>query len=55
MERLLEGVDPKSLRDSDTLREDVSKGFQKVASALDKIVVERPVRFIDLKKKGVKS
>jgi hypothetical protein len=48
MGQLIEGVDPKSLRQSDSLREDVSKGFKKVAKALDAIVIEKPKRFIDL-------
>lgn len=49
MEQLLEGVDPQSLRNSGSLREDLAKGFTKVSKAFDAIVVEKPKRFIDLK------
>jgi hypothetical protein len=49
MEMLLDGVDPKSLRESESLREDTRKHFEKIAKGLDAIVVEKPKRFINLK------
>jgi hypothetical protein len=49
MEQLLDGVDPKSLRESDSLRDDARKNFEKIARALDAIVIDKPKRFINLK------
>jgi hypothetical protein len=48
MGQLIDGVDSKSLRQSESLREDVSTGFKKISKALDDIVIEKPKRFIDL-------
>lgn len=47
---LIEGVNPDDLRKSDQLREDVAIGFSKVAESLDKIVTEKPFRFLDFGK-----
>jgi hypothetical protein len=46
MRKLIEGLDPDDLRDNDKLREDTVTGFTKVAEAFDKIIVNKPTRFI---------
>ena len=48
MRGLLNGVDPKTLRDDATLRKDLATKFSTVAVALDGLVV-KPKRFINLK------
>lgn len=50
MRKLIEGVNPDDLRDSDQLREDVADGFKKVSETLNTLVVDQPVRFMDLSK-----
>lgn len=49
MRKLLQGVDAKTLRDSDQLKADVHAGFKKVAAALDKLVINKPHRMIEKK------
>jgi hypothetical protein len=45
--RLLDGIDPKMLRDEEGVRTAVAQGFSKVKAQLDTLVVERPRRAID--------
>jgi len=48
MRKLLEGVDPKALRENATLRDDVAEKFVEVSKKLDTMVTAKPKRFIDL-------
>jgi len=50
MRGLMDGVSPEDVRTSDKLREDLSKGFERVAVSLDKLIVAKPTRFINIKK-----
>lgn len=51
MRALLKGIAPKDLRTNDRLREDLSNGFSRVAKELDRLVIEQPTRYLDLKRK----
>ncbi len=48
MRQLLEGVDPKLLRESASLRADLSAGFTKVSEALNANVINKPKRLMKL-------
>jgi hypothetical protein len=45
--KLLNGVDPESLRTNDTLKDSVTAGFKQVAEELDKLVIAKPSRLFD--------
>lgn len=46
--KLIKGIDPETIRDSDHLRMDLEKDFSKLSSKLDELAVDRPLRAIDL-------
>jgi hypothetical protein len=46
--KLVDGVNPGHLRDSDTLRAKVGAGFESIKGELDKLLVDRPRRRINL-------
>lgn len=46
--KLIKGVDPETIRDSEHLRIDLQKDFATMASDLDRLLVDRPLRAIDL-------
>ncbi len=48
MRQLLDGVDPKLLRESASLRADLSAGFTKVSEALNANVINKPKRLMKL-------
>lgn len=50
--KLLDGVDPESLRTNDTLKESVTKGFSQVAAELDKLVVAKPTRMFNFQEEA---
>lgn len=47
MQKLLAGVDAKSLRSNDILRTTVQAGFAQVASELDKLIENKPTRYME--------
>jgi len=46
--QLMAGVDPATLRDSLTTRDRIRQGFERIKSTMDTMLVDRPVRSIDL-------
>lgn len=46
IQKLITGVDTVDLRMNETLRTSVAEGFKDVAQALDKLIVEKPKRFM---------
>lgn len=44
--KLIAGVDPQMLRDDEALRDTVRKGFEEIKTAMDPLIVDRPVRQI---------
>ena len=46
MKKLVEGVDPKDLRMNESLRTSLAKDFKEVSAALDRLVVEKPKRYM---------
>jgi hypothetical protein len=48
MESLLDGVDPQTLRDNDRAREAIVEGFGAIKAQLDNMIVQRPIRKINL-------
>jgi len=51
MRKLLNGVSPDDLRKSDQLREDVAGKFSEMSKQLDLLIVDKPARFLDLRRK----
>lgn len=46
IQKLIEGVDAQDLRMNETLRDDVKKGFTEVAATLDRLIIDKPKRFM---------
>lgn len=48
IQQLILGIDPKTLRKNDRLREDVASGFKAVRESIDALVISRPRRYMSL-------
>jgi hypothetical protein len=46
MQELVKGVDAKDLRMDESLRTDLASGFKEVTTALDRLVIDRPKRYM---------
>jgi hypothetical protein len=46
MQELIKGVDAKDLRMNETLRNDIAVGFKEVTEVLDRLVIEKPKRYM---------
>lgn len=53
MRKLLSGIDPQQLRDSEDVKNSVREGFAKVAAELDAMIIDQPERLFDFSEVNV--